>query len=72
MSVATLRAISEVCRRYRKTLFLDACRFAERVVHQDPRGYADVAIPDIVREISLAGRGMTMSAGSAGASADWH
>jgi tryptophanase len=62
--MANLRAVSEVCQRHGKPLFLDACRFAENawfIKTREP-GYADVAIPDIVREMASMANGMTMSA----------
>ncbi|MCB0617021.1 MAG: tyrosine phenol-lyase, partial [Phaeodactylibacter sp.] len=64
VSMANMRAVSEVCRRYGKPLFLDACRFAENAWFIKTRedGYADVAIPDIVREMASLAEGMTMSA----------
>ena len=64
VSMANMRAVSEVCRRYGKPLFLDACRFAENAwfIKTREEGYADVAIPDIVREMASLADGMTMSA----------
>ena len=64
VSMANMRAVSEVCRRYGKPLFLDACRFAENAwfIKTREEGYADVAIPDIVREMASLAEGMTMSA----------
>ena len=64
VSMANLRAVSEVCQRHGKPLFLDACRFAENAwfIKTREQGYADVAIPDIVREMASLANGMTMSA----------
>ena len=64
VSMANLRAVSEVCRRNGKPLFLDACRFAENAwfVKTREEGYADVPVPDIVREMASLADGMTMSA----------
>ena len=64
VSMANLRAVSEVCQRHGKPLFLDACRFAENAwfIKTREEGYADVAIPDIVREMASLANGMTMSA----------
>ena len=64
VSMANIRAVREVCERFGKPLFLDACRFAENawfIKTREP-GYAAVPIPDIVREMASLADGMTMSA----------
>jgi tryptophanase len=64
VSLANLRAVREVCDRYRVPLFLDACRFAENawfIKLREP-GQADRSIPEIVREMASLANGMTMSA----------
>jgi tryptophanase len=64
VSLANLRAVREVCDRFGKPLFLDACRFAENawfIKTREP-GQADRAAKDIVREVASLADGMTMSA----------
>ncbi len=64
VSLENLRAVRAVCDRYRLPLFLDACRFAENAwfIKQREAGYAEMTIPDIVREMASLADGMTMSA----------
>ena len=54
VSLANMRAVREVCDRYGKPLFLDACRFAENawfIKTREP-GYAGVPVAGIVREMA--------------------
>ena len=64
VSLANIRAVREVCDRYGKPLFLDACRFAENAwfIKTGEPGYADVPVAGIVREMAALADGMTMSA----------
>jgi tryptophanase len=64
VSLANLRGVSEICRRYSVPFFLDACRFAENAwfIHEREEGQGEREISDIVREIASLADGMTMSA----------
>jgi tryptophanase len=64
VSLANLRAVREVCDRYGKPLFLDACRFAENAWFIKTRedGQGDRPVIDIVHDMAALADGMTMSA----------
>jgi tryptophanase len=64
VSLANIRAVRQVCDRFSKPLFLDACRFAENawfIKTREP-GYSAVTVTAIVREMATLADGMTMSA----------
>jgi tyrosine phenol-lyase len=64
VSMANIRAVRAVCDRYGLPLFLDACRFAENAmfIKKREKGYADVSVREIAREMFRYADGATMSA----------
>lgn len=64
VSMANIRATSELCRRYDVPLFLDACRFAENAwfIKIREEGYADKSPLAIAQEMFSYVDGCTMSA----------
>ena len=64
VSMANVRAVSEICRRFNVPLYIDACRFAENAYFIKLRepGYADVPVAEIARELMSYADGCTMSA----------
>ncbi len=64
VSLANIRGVSDICRRYAVPFFLDACRFAENAwfIHEREEGQSQRDISDIVRETASLADGMTMSA----------
>ncbi len=64
VSMANIRAASELCRAFDVPLFLDACRFAENAwfIKTREEGYADYSPREIAREMFAYAQGATMSA----------
>ena len=64
VSMANVRAASELCRTHGIPLYLDACRFAENAyfIQQREAGYADKSPIEIAREMFSLADGCTMSA----------
>jgi len=64
VSLANIRGVSDLCKKYGVLFFLDSCRFAENAwfIHEREPGQGDREIADIVREIASLADGMTMSA----------
>jgi tryptophanase len=64
VSMENLRGVRALCDRYKKPLFLDACRFAENAwfVKMREAGYADKTPKAIAQEMFALADGCTMSA----------
>jgi tryptophanase len=64
VSMANIRAASEICRAHGVPLFLDACRFAENAwfIKQREEGYGSRTPLEIAREMFSYASGCTMSA----------
>jgi tyrosine phenol-lyase len=64
VSMANIRAVKQVCRKYGIPLYIDACRFAENsyfIKLREP-GYSDKSPREIAREMFSYADGCTMSA----------
>ena len=64
VSMENIRTVAGICRSNGIPFFLDACRFAENAyfIKKRERGYADVPMKTIVREMFSYADGATMSA----------
>jgi tryptophanase len=64
VSMENLRGVRELCDRFRKPFFLDACRFAENswFIREREPGFAGRAPREIAREMFALADGCTMSA----------
>jgi tryptophanase len=64
VSMANIRAVSEVAKEYGIPFYFDACRFAENAyfIKLREEGYAERSVRDIVREMFSYADGCTMSA----------
>lgn len=63
VSLENMKAVANLCRKYGKSFFLDACRFAENTwfIHERENGYRERSIPDIVHETFSLCDGFTIS-----------
>jgi tyrosine phenol-lyase len=64
VSLANVRATSELCREFGVPFYLDACRFAENAwfIQQREEGQGDRSVAEIAREVFSLADGCTMSA----------
>jgi len=64
VSMANIRATSELCHKHGLPLYIDACRFAENAyfIKRRESGFADVDLIDIARQMFSYADGCTMSA----------
>jgi len=64
VSMANIRAVSEVCRKHRIPFYIDACRFAENAyfIKLREKGYEGKSVRAIVAEMFSYADGCTMSA----------
>ncbi len=64
VSMANIRAVSQICRRHGIPLYIDACRFAENayLIKMREPAYQHKSVREIVREMFSYADGCTMSA----------
>lgn len=64
VSMANLRAVSEICRKHGIPLYIDGCRFAENayLIKLREEGYAERSVAEIAREMFSYADGCTFSA----------
>ncbi|HUZ59401.1 MAG TPA: tryptophanase [Hanamia sp.] len=64
VSMQNIKEIKSLCIKYNISLFIDACRFAENCyfIKKREKGYADISVTEIARELFSYADGCTMSA----------
>ncbi|MEI8097385.1 MAG: tryptophanase [Sediminibacterium sp.] len=64
VSMENIKAVRAICNQHQIPLFIDACRFAENAyfIKIREKGYANIPIPTIVKEMFSYADGCTMSA----------
>lgn len=64
VSMENIKSVSQVCKKYNLPFIIDACRFAENAyfIKKREKGYENIPVKEIVREIFSYADGCTMSA----------
>lgn len=64
VSMANMKAVSEICKKYGIKVFMDAARYAENAyfIKLREKGYENKSIKEIIREMFSYAEGFTMSA----------